>query len=133
VTTWRNLTAGITAVALAFALALSALITRSLSAPLARAVSIFGNISAGRYDNVIERAGTDEAGQVLQALDDMQGKLRTQIETERSFAAENSRIRQALDKVSTSVVLCDANYKIIYINDTAQAMFARNQHEIKKT
>jgi len=133
VTTTRNLTAGITTFALAFALTLSWLITRSLAAPLARAINVFGNISAGKYDNQIERGGTDEAGQVLQALDDMQGKLRTQIETERSFAAENSRIRQALDKVSTSVVLCDANYKIIYINDTAQAMFARNQHEIKKT
>jgi methyl-accepting chemotaxis protein len=133
VTTWRNLTAGITAVALAFALTLSWLITRSLSAPLARAVAVFGNISAGKYDNQIDRTGTDEAGQVLQALDDMQGKLRTQIETERSFAAENSRIRQALDKVSTSVVLADANFKIIYVNDTAQAMFARNQHEIRKT
>jgi methyl-accepting chemotaxis protein len=132
-TTWRNLTAGITAIALAFALALSWLITRSLSAPLARAVTVFGNISAGKYDNQIERGGTDEAGQVLQALDDMQGKLRTQIETERSFAAENSRIRQALDKVSTSVVLADAQYQIIYVNDTAQAMFARNQHEIRKT
>ena len=33
------------------------------------------------------------------------------------------RIRQALDKVSTSVVLCDAHYQIIYTNDTAQAMF----------
>jgi methyl-accepting chemotaxis protein len=133
VTTWRNLTAGITAIALAFALALSWLITRSLSAPLARAVAVFGNISAGKYDNQIDRAGTDEAGQVLQALDEMQGKLRTQIETERSFAAENTRIRQALDKVSTSVVLADANYQIIYVNDTAQAMFARNQHEIRKT
>ena len=38
----------------------------------------------------------------------MQGKLRTQIETERAVAAENTRIRQALDKVSTSVVLADA-------------------------
>ena len=133
VTTWRNLTAGITTMALAFALALSWLITRSLSAPLARAVAVFGNIATGKYDNQIDRGGTDEAGQVLQALDDMQGKLRTQIETERSFAAENSRIRQALDKVSTSVVLCDAHYQIIYVNDTAQAMFARNQHEIRKT
>ena len=133
VTTWRNLTAGITALALAFALALSWLITRSLSAPLARAVAVFGNISAGKYDNEIDRSGTDEAGQVLQALDEMQGKLRTQIETERSFAAENSRIRQALDKVSTSVVLADASYKIIYVNETAQAMFARTQHEIRKT
>jgi methyl-accepting chemotaxis protein len=133
VTTWRNLTAGITAVALAFALTLSWLITRALSAPLARAVAVFGNISAGKYDNQIDRSGTDEAGQVLQALDDMQGKLRTQIETERSFAAENSRIRQALDKVSTSVVLADAHYKIIYVNETAQAMFSRAQHEIRKT
>jgi methyl-accepting chemotaxis protein len=133
VTTWRNLTAGITALALAFALALSWLITRSLSAPLARAVSVFGHIATGKYDNEIDRTGTDEAGQVLQALDDMQGKLRTQIETERSFAAENSRIRQALDKVSTSVVLADAHYQVIYVNDTAQAMFARNQHEIRKT
>jgi methyl-accepting chemotaxis protein len=133
VTTWRNLTAGITAIALGFALVLSWLITRSLSAPLARAVAVFGDISTGKYDNVIESAGSDEAGQVLKALDDMQTKLRTQIETERSFAAENSRIRQALDKVSTSVVLADANYQIIYVNETAQAMFARNQHEIRKT
>jgi len=133
VTTWRNLTAGITALALAFALALSWLITRSLSAPLARAVTVFGAISAGKYDNEIDRSGTDEAGQVLLALDDMQGKLRTQIETERSFAAENTRIRQALDKVSTSVVLADAHYQVIYVNDTAQAMFARNQQEIRKT
>ena len=133
VTTWRNLTAGVTATALAFALVLSWLITRSLSAPLARAVAVFGDISTGKYDNVIESAGTDEAGQVLQALGDMQTKLRTQIESERSFAAENSRIRQALDKVSTSVVLADSNYQIIYVNETAQAMFARNQHEIRKT
>jgi methyl-accepting chemotaxis protein len=133
VTTWRNLTAGITAIALVFALALSWLITRSLSAPLARAVSVFGHISAGKYDNQIDRSGTDEAGLVLQALDEMQGKLRTQIETERGMAAENSRIRQALDKVSTSVVLADAHYQIIYVNDTAQTLFARSQHEIRKT
>jgi methyl-accepting chemotaxis protein len=133
VTTWRNLTAGITAIALVFALALSWLITRSLSAPLARAVAVFGNISAGKYDNQIDRGGTDEAGLVLQALDEMQGKLRTQIETERGMAAENSRIRQALDKVSTSVVLADAHYQIIYVNDTAQTLFSRAQHEIRKT
>src|SRR5258707_2341993 len=60
VTTWRNLTAGITAIALVFALALSWLITRSLSAPLARAVSVFGHISAGKDDHQIDRSGTDE-------------------------------------------------------------------------
>ncbi|HKT72913.1 MAG TPA: methyl-accepting chemotaxis protein [Steroidobacteraceae bacterium] len=132
VTTWRNLTAGITLLALAFALALSVLITRSLAKPLSRAVEVFGAISQGRYDNQIQAAGTDEAGQVLRALNEMQGKLRSQIEMERAVAAENSRIRQALDKVSTSVVLADAQHQIIYLNETAETTFARNQHEIRK-
>jgi len=133
VTTWRNLTAGISSLALAFALVLSWLITRSLAQPLSHAVRVFGNISSGKYDNEIELAGTDEAAQVLTALEEMQGKLRTQIQTERAIAAENTRVRQALDKVSTSVVLADANHQIIYLNDTAQATFARVQHEIRKS
>src|SRR5262249_846967 len=83
VSTWRNLTSAITACALAFALALSWLITRSLAKPLSHAIEVFGNISSGRYDNEISQSGSDEAAQVLNALSEMQGKLRTQIETER--------------------------------------------------
>jgi methyl-accepting chemotaxis protein len=132
VTHRRDLTAGITAIALAFALGLSWLIRHSLEKPLARAVAVFGAISTGKYDNEVDLSGTDEAGQVLRALHEMQGKLRTQIETERAVAAENTRIRQALDKVSTSVVLADAHHQIIYLNETAQATFARSQHEIRK-
>ncbi|MGA7539541.1 MAG: methyl-accepting chemotaxis protein, partial [Steroidobacteraceae bacterium] len=133
VTTWRNLTAGITIVALAVALALSWLITRSLAIPLAHAIEVFRRIAAGKYDNLIDLSGSDEAGRVLRALDDMQGKLRTQIENERLVAAENARVRQALDKVSTSVVLADAQHRIIYLNDTASATFARNQLEVRRT
>ncbi|MGH8318975.1 MAG: methyl-accepting chemotaxis protein, partial [Steroidobacteraceae bacterium] len=133
VTTWRNLTAGITFAALAASLALSWLITRALATPLGEAIEVFGCIAAGKYDNTIDLSGSDEAGRVLRALDDMQGKLRTQIENERLVAAENARVRQALDKVSTSVVLADAQHRIIYLNDTASATFARNQHEIRTT
>jgi methyl-accepting chemotaxis protein len=131
VTTWRNLTAGITAMALAVALALSWLITRSLATPLGQAIEVFGRIAAGKYDNTIDLSGSDEAGQVLRALDDMQGKLRTQIENERLVAAENARVRQALDKVSTSVVLADSQHRVIYLNDTASATFARNQDQLR--
>lgn len=133
VTTWRNLTSTITALALAFALALSWLITRSLARPLSHAIDVFGNISSGKYDNEIRQNGHDEAAQVLTALDEMQSKLRTQIDSERAVAAENTRIRQALDKVSTSVVLADGHHQIIYLNETAQTTFARNQHEIRKS
>jgi len=133
VTTWRNLTSTITTLALACALALSWLITRSLAKPLAHAIDVFGNISSGKYDNEIRQNGLDEAAQVLTALGEMQSKLRTQIDSERAVAAENTRIRQALDKVSTSVVLADGHNQIIYLNETAQTTFARNQHEIRKS
>jgi len=128
----RNWTGGISAVALALAIALSWLITQALGRPLTSAIAVFGRISEGHYDNHIESAGTDEAGQVLRALDEMQGKLRSQIETERAVAAENTRIRQALDRASTSVVLADARHQIVYLNDAAQASFTRNQPEIRK-
>jgi methyl-accepting chemotaxis protein len=133
VNTHRNISAGISFLALAFAIVFAWLVTRSLTRPLNRAVQVFSSIATGHYDNQIDASGTDEAAQVLRALDDMQGKLRTQIETERAVAAENTRIRQALDKASTSVVLADEKHQIIYINDVAQASFTRNAPEIRHT
>jgi methyl-accepting chemotaxis protein len=127
----RNITAGMSFAMLAFAFALAWLVTHSLTVPLSRAVAVFRKISAGHYDSRIETSGIDEAGQVLRALDEMQNKLRTQIETERAVAAENTRIRQALDKASTSVVLADEKHQIIYVNDTAQQSFTRNAQEIR--
>ncbi|MGH8258498.1 MAG: methyl-accepting chemotaxis protein, partial [Steroidobacteraceae bacterium] len=129
----RDLTVMIVAAALALALALGWMITSALSRPMANAVKVFGSIATGHYDNEIAAAGTDEVGQVLRALDEMQGKLRQQIEAERAQAAENARVRQALDKVSTSVVLADASHKIIYLNETAEATFARTQFEVRKS
>ena len=128
----RDWTAGVSVLALALAVALSWLITRSLSSPLRTAIAVFGRISEGHYDNQVDNEATDEAGEVLRALDVMQGKLRGQIETERAVAAENTRIRQALDRASTSVVLADAHHQILYLNDAAQASFTRNQPEIRK-
>jgi methyl-accepting chemotaxis protein len=129
----RNLTVSVVACVLALSLGLSWLITRALARPMAHAVRVFGAIAAGHYHNPIEVQSDDEAGQVLRALNDMQRQLSEQIEAERAQAAENARIRQALDKVSTSVVLADATHKIIYLNETAESTFARTQTEIRKS
>jgi methyl-accepting chemotaxis protein len=129
----RNMLGGISLLVLVFGLLLAYLVTHSLTSPLSKAIDIFGRISGGQYDNNIDTSATDEAGQVLRALNDMQTKLCTQIDSERSVAAENTRIRQALDKASTSVVLADENHQIIYVNDTAQASFTRNANEIRTT
>ena len=132
VTASRALTVAVTLAAMLFAIALSWFIANALAALIARAIAVFEQIAAGNYDNRIELNGTDEANQVLRSLDEMQGKLRTQIEKERLIAAENASVRQALDKVSTSVVLADAGHRIIYLNETAQDTFSRNQAEMRR-
>jgi methyl-accepting chemotaxis protein len=131
--TTRDLTIAVAAIALVVALLISWTIASSLRGSLGRAVAVFQQIANGRYDNDIPAAGADEAGQVLAGLRVMQEKLRLQIETERGVAAENARIRQALDRVSTSVILADASQTIIYINDIGAAMFARTQSQISRT
>jgi len=120
----RTLIGACTVLAFAFALSLAVLITRVLANPLHRAIEVFADISAGRYENQIRIAGTDEGSQVLKALEKMQGTLRAQIETERAVAAENARIRHALDTASTSVLVADAENRIVYSNTTARATLA---------
>ena len=111
------------AVVVLFGLALSALITRAVVNPMTHAVSVFDSISTGRYDNRIELSGTDEPGQVLLALDEMQNKLRRLKEAESNAAATVSgRIRAALDHASAAMLVADANLEIIYVNHMFESL-----------
>ncbi len=49
-----------------------------------------------------------------------------------STAAENSRIKQALDSVTANVMVADANLDIIYMNDTVREMFQAAESDIRK-
>jgi len=128
----RNFTVLTVAVTIGLALALSWLITRALTGPMTRAISVFGAISSGQYNNEISTSGADEVAQVLRALDDMQAKLRAQIETERAQAEENARVRAALDNVSSNVIVADGNFKIIYSNPAARSMLNEAEADIRK-
>lgn len=128
--TTRDATLAVAAIALIVALLISWTIANALRTSLGRAVAVFQEIANGRYNNDIPEGEADEGGQVLAGLRIMQDRLRQQIESERAAAAENARIRQALDRVSTGVVLADASQTIIYLNEVAVGMFARTQTEI---
>jgi methyl-accepting chemotaxis protein len=53
-------------------------------------------------------------------------------ENQQRIASENLRIRNALDKCSTNVMIADADNVIIYMNETVAAMMQRNQTELRK-
>jgi methyl-accepting chemotaxis protein len=116
---------------LGLALLLGFVIARGITAGMRQAVGVFGEIQHGRFDNAIVVPGRDEVGQVLAGLAEMQSKLRERIERDRAAAAENGRVRTALDKVATNVMLADADGRIIYMNEAVQAMFRANAAEIR--
>jgi methyl-accepting chemotaxis protein len=74
-----------------FGVGLTWLITRSLTKPMAEAITIFESISKGRLDNPIGEPGTDEVGQVLRALDEMQHKLQGVISSQQHLLAAANR------------------------------------------
>ena len=53
-------------------------------------------------------------------------------EREERLAAENLRIKNALDKCTTNVMIADANNDIVYMNESVGAMMARNETELRK-
>jgi methyl-accepting chemotaxis protein len=128
----RNLTVAVVTIVVLLALALSWLITIAVTNPMQKAVSVFGSIAGGNYDNEINPRGSDEVAAVLRALDEMQAKLRQQIKTERAQAAENARVRVALDNVSSNVMVADANFEIIYTNPAVEAMLREAEADIRK-
>jgi len=120
----------IVAVVLGFGIAL--VVARSMSRPLQKLVDVFGAISGGRLDNEIDTSRKDEIGLALGELARMQDKLRSQIETERRTSAMNLRIRQALDKASSSVMVADEGHDIIYVNEAAQTLFRNAEADFRR-
>ncbi len=54
-------------------------------------------------------------------------------EAELKVAAENTRIKNALDKCTTNVMIADASNQIVYMNETVTAMMQRNEGELRKS
>jgi methyl-accepting chemotaxis protein len=125
--------------ALLITLAFVYFVLRSITQPINNAVTIAEAISEGTLDNVINVRSTDESGQLLSALKAMQenllqarNDLQERMAIEREQAEENNRIRQALDNVSASVMVADANQTIIYHNKSAQSLFDRHASTLQQ-
>ena len=116
----------------ALALAIGFLVRRTLVRQLDAARNAFARIESGDFSSALKAQASDEAGEVVSALSRMQAGLKERIEKDRLVAAENARVRTALDKVSTAAVLADQAGVIIYLNDSAQALFRQLANEICK-
>lgn len=87
-------------------------------------------IASGDLNMDLNNDGRTATG-VLASMQVMQANLRNQIEKDHAAAAENSRIRRALDKADANIMIADAEYNIIYMNDAIQGMMKDAEADIR--
>jgi len=111
---------------------LSALIVRSVTRPLAEAGRVFSRIAEGAFDNRIAVSGDDELADLLHHLRAMQSRLASEVDEITRLAVENGRIRNALDKASTNMMIADNDGNIIYLNEAVRATFGHAEADIRR-
>jgi methyl-accepting chemotaxis protein len=92
----------------------------------------FGLIASPIFNKDGSRAGT-----VVEWLDrtaelKLQAELAERTAKEKLIAEDNLRIRNALDNVSTNVMIADNDRNIIYINRSLFDMFTRAENDLRK-
>jgi methyl-accepting chemotaxis protein len=106
--------------------------TRGIIRVTRGAIEVCNRIAGGEYNNPIAQDRGDEFGELLRDLSRMQIQLRDRIAEDRRQAAENLRVKVALDNVPTNVMMVDANNTIIYLNKAVAEMFRKAEDEIRK-
>ena len=103
----------------------------SIRRPIAAAIDTFRNITQGNYSNAIDIARNDEMGKLNQALQSMQTRMGFEVAEARRQADEMTRIKIALDCVSTPVRIADVDGTVIYANAALKATLRRIEPALK--
>jgi len=106
------------------------LLRRMVGTPLRGIVRGVDAVAAGQLDYPIDAGGENEVGQVSRALRKMQADLKARMDSERGIAAENLRVRIALDNAGTAMLIADADGRIAYANPAMRGLLAQHRTEL---
>ncbi len=125
----RNTTIAMILLFIAIYLYLTKLLHRAINLPLASVSAIFRKIAAGDYTNQVTIVNHDEIGCLTESVQMMQTRAGAEIDEIKRVAAENRRIRNALDQSNSSIMIVDPNGYIIYVNQAMQSLLSRNEKQ----
>ena len=92
----------------------------------------FGLIASPIFDKDGSRAGTVVEWQDRTAELQLQQEVEERARNEKAVAEENLRIRNALDNVSTNVMIADNDRNIVYLNHSLHEMLASVESDLRK-
>jgi PAS domain-containing protein len=130
---WANV--GInSALMVACLLIISALLARVVSRPLGKLNLMMKAVAEGNADfsKRLNLDNDDEFGDVAGYFDRAVGKFGGILEETRRQSEAATRIKTALDCVSTNVMVADKDYNIIYLNPAVQAMFRAAESDLRE-
>jgi methyl-accepting chemotaxis protein len=104
----------------------------ALSASLQQAIRALHGMAQGHYKLKVDIGGAAEVGQLLEAVKSAQIRLGFNIAETTRIAEETLRIKNALDHVSTGVMIADQDRTIIYANDSVKAMLKAAESGIRR-
>ena len=107
------------------------LMARGLTRAMRDAVGVASDVANGKLDSHIDARRADEIGDLLRAMQRMQRDLRERIERDQAVAAENLRVRTALDSSGTSVMITDPDRTIVYANGAATELLRHHEERIR--
>ena len=105
---------------------------RRIIEPLKRAMHHLERVAEGKLDDTIVIEHQDEIGGLLETMRSMQTKLKADITETQRLLAETTRIRIALDNVSTGVLIADAERNIIYMNKAVGRVLGEAEADLRK-
>jgi methyl-accepting chemotaxis protein len=124
-----------TALALLLGAGMAFLITRGLLRQLGGepgfATEVANRIAAGDLSKEVV-VKTGDSTSLVASMAKMQRDLKDRLEAERTTAAQNLRIKLALDASASATMIADLDGKIIYANKAQVEMFAKAQEDLRK-
>ena len=128
----RNTVLAILVGGLLFAIFAARSLVGAISKPLGEMLDTLRNVSQGDYSNAVDITRNDEIGQALQGLQSMQTRLGFDVAESKRIADEMTRIKIALDNVSTGVMIADSSRTVIYANHSVKRILKGAESAIRK-
>lgn len=123
---------GLIALFAAVSMLLAAGLMRSIRRPIKQATEFFRALGEGKADAAIDFERRDELSAIADAARSMQVKFGYDLAEARLTADAMTRIKIALDNVSTGVLIADCDRTIVYANPAVERILKIAETDIRK-
>ena len=106
-------------------------LTRSLGNDLRRAIDVLRHVAQGDYSQAIDITRDDDIGKLLQGMQSMQTRAGFEVAEMKRTSQAMTRVKIALDNVSTGVMIADSERHVIYANKSVVKILKDAETDIR--